>query len=344
MNNHTDNWRKELEEKKKEFTSYFEGLGQGSLKGLRVASPGSGDSTDCPISERWWNKFIGKLTHKTLFYHDEPWLSLVAMWGLFGDQSPECLASGASMINEILKQGAGAPNNPPQFKEVENCSLELQLPECLRYRQFVKESLQKTACKHPYYERHLALQDKIAANKSSVEGNTQVDIIISGKAANNKPLFVFIEAKFLSDISCHTTYVPVRNQIIRNIDSALEYVLEKGYGIDSFCFLLLSPEFFRNSEYGGSAKSQWAPLPGGDTSRLYSYKMNEYRKPALLKAALPHWQHYDTPRLGDDDYERLANRIGWITFEDIVQTSPTDRAEVPLFYENFFRERGLWPC
>ena len=58
---------------------------------------------------------------------------------------------------------------------------------------------------------------KRAANPRPVEGPTEVDAVFEGSE-----FLVFVEAKLGSDISEQTTYDPLRNQIERNIDCAIE--------------------------------------------------------------------------------------------------------------------------
>jgi len=129
---------------------------------------------------------------------------------------------------------------------------------------------------------------------------------------------VGIEAKFMSDIDCQTTYSPHRNQIIRNI--------EVGHGrFDEFFFLLLAPRTFREQK-----------------SRFYSFKMEEYLgddgQAALQRDALI------TP--SSENSLQWQKRIGWLSWEDIVESvfpggSPAfdhpDAAECA----QFLRERRL---
>ena len=57
---------------------------------------------------------------------------------------------------------------------------------------------------------------KRADNPRPVEGPTEVDIVFEGIE-----YLVFVEAKLGSDVSAGTTYDPIRNQIVRNIDGAM---------------------------------------------------------------------------------------------------------------------------
>lgn len=78
----------------------------------------------------------------------------------------------------------------------------------------------------PAYER--ASRTRMASSKKAawreradiprlVESPTEVDVVFEGAA-----YLVFVEAKLGSDVSKQTTYDPLRNQIVRNIDCAIE--------------------------------------------------------------------------------------------------------------------------
>ncbi len=344
-------WQGRLKAHEDEFKNYFGGLGTPSLNGVKVA-PANRDAGDSRDGGAWTSKFFGKLSEdKNTFYHDEPWLSLMAMWGLFGDLSAGD-EIGVETLNDILEKKAGLRCPDVRFKKITSCSLELQLPECLRYRLYIKELLRQPGkmVNHPYHDRDVVLKGKMdQSGNASIEGNTSVDIIVSGTSEKGKSLFVFIEAKFLSDISYQTTYVPVRNQIVRNIDSAIETLLKNEkptYDIDSFCFLLLTPACFRTDAYGGNSKSKWTLPPESNSSRLYCQKMDQYKDPALLRRELPHWCHKDAenpslPALSEEDFAEISSRIGWITFEDLVRDATTLESHAKKLHEEFFKERGI---
>lgn len=126
------------------------------------------------------------------------------------------------------------------------------------------------------------------------------------------------EAKFTSDIDCHTTYSTHRNQIIRNV--------EVGNGrFRRFFFVLLTPRVYRERR-----------------SRFYVYKMEEYLGPngaeALRRNAL-----CPTPLETAAEWQR---RIGWLTWEDVVEVVyPGGRAGFDhpdaAALGDFLRERRL---
>ena len=132
-----------------------------------------------------------------------------------------------------------------------------------------------------------------------VEGTTEVDLTIETEKA-----LIFIEAKYLSDISPHVSYDPWRDQIVRIIDVGT-YQAQLAEPKREFFFTLLTPRW--DNEYE-------------ERSRLYWYKMRDYREhPELLRAKLPHRD----PTLNLDckypiDFETMARRIGWTYWPDII--------------------------
>ena len=63
---------------------------------------------------------------------------------------------------------------------------------------------------------------KRADIRKPVEGSTEVDAVFEGDE-----YLVFVEAKLSSDVSEHTKYDPVRNQIERNIDCVIEEAADR---------------------------------------------------------------------------------------------------------------------
>lgn len=68
--------------------------------------------------------------------------------------------------------------------------------------------------------------------------------------------------------------------------------------------------------------------------------MDEYSNSDTLKDEMPHW----TSKLDDHQWEKLSGRIGWLTFEEIVQCVVENGllvdAQREAFLE-FFRERMI---
>ena len=100
---------------------------------------------------------------------------------------------------------------------------------------------------------------KRADNPRPVEGPTEVDIVFEGIE-----FLVFVEAKLGGDVSAGTTYDPSRNQIVRNIDGAIE-------------------------EAGGRQPLFWMFVKDRQPHCRYSEIIDEYRADVtVLKSLLPH--------------------------------------------------------
>jgi len=164
---------------------------------------------------------------------------------------------------------------------------EPNLPSPKSYQQWLQDNLK---------ERNLIPYVLDSAHEKKVlEGATNVDALLLN---SSNAFAVVIEAKVLSDISHDITYDTMRNQIARNID----VMLERNEGLcdplnkrdpNRTLFLLVTPQIFMDN-------------PG---SRLYGYKMNEYR---LDSGSLSR----DLPHRKDIDWERISRRAGWTTWED----------------------------
>lgn len=312
----------------------------------------------------WRQEYMSKL-NSTSFYHDEQWLTIMALWGLLAggkrEQNPFlqllCEEWPSEAVNDVLTRaylGRPAGNPKPTFVSLPKAFLEFQLPEVLKYREYVIKGLSArtdSTPHHPYADRSEILEHKLAGDRPSIEGNTHLDALLVDESDNNKASCVFIEAKFLSDISKDITYVPVRNQIARMIDSAMAALAtprntgsdeeEKDQpDIDRMWFILLTPGVFRTAKFGGVPagpeviSSEFQPQRG----RFYCYKMNDYLDGKKLQADLPHW------KLSPAQWKKLSSRIGWLTFEDIVSVVQ-QRNLLPTNLEKqfteFFRKRGI---
>ncbi|GAB1370208.1 hypothetical protein MASR1M45_02670 [Candidatus Kapaibacterium sp.] len=286
-----------------------------------------------PINTQKW-----KLKYETSIKdiaHDEPWLTLIAFYSIFGNQATYTQKT-LSAINKVLN-GSGLKNKI-DFTEIDRVQVEIKFPEILSYRDYLKEQF-KNADFHLYPDRREKIKTKLTKKIASYEGNTNLDLIIEG-ISNGKKTTCFIEAKFLSDISYQITYNPVRDQIIRNIDCGIDYVQSKTF-IDkysNFYFFLLTPKIFK-PYLSNSSKSVLNKL-GADRSRLYCYKMKEYTEDfSKIKESLPHRD------LNDNDWKTISENIGWLTFEDFYKSSMEfstfeNQFEADMI-KNFFEERNL---
>jgi hypothetical protein len=143
-------------------------------------------------------------------------------------------------------------------------------------------------------------KNKKSDYRSNLEGATNVDALLIN---STNGFAVFIEAKVLSDISYQASYNSMRNQIIRNIDvmlssnSNLAMPLNKRLP-DNSIFLLLTPQIFKDNP----------------RTRLYGYVFKNYKNnPELIGKDLLH------RKLNPTDCKKIANRIGWISWEDLKQ-------------------------
>jgi hypothetical protein len=320
---------------------YFQGPGNADRDG-RIWGRVS-ESSEVRVDK--WIEDFKKKAHGGNLDHQEPWVTLVALYGLFGDQKDLDNRQHLESINYLLSDIFGKRYDrpaPPKFDRLVRSHMEVYLPENLKYRKYVQKEIFKDGPYHLYRDRKQKLEEKLEREKASFEGNTNLDGLISGKS-DGRHIHVFIEAKFLSDISKDITYVSVRNQIARNIDCAMWLMTKREEkdleGLKDFWFLLLTPGIFRTEKYGGPVYSPIrAFVP--ERSRLFCYKMDDYLNPDLLRRDLPHWEK----TLDRRDWDLISSRIGWLTYEEIVSTVKSKGGLTGASLEDFktfFRERSL---
>ena len=114
------------------------------------------------------------------------------------------------------------------------------------------------------------------------EGDTEVDLTIL-----TEKTITFVEAKYCSEISTHTTHCPNRDQIIRNIDVGTHYAWNKGL---NFYFILLTSSNCNKSR------------------RLLSHYVSS---PQEIISRLPH--RTDIPKRVD----QITKNLGLITWDKI---------------------------
>jgi hypothetical protein len=160
------------------------------------------------------------------------------------------------------------------------------------YRDHLRESLDERT-PIPYVREQ--------ADRGILEGATQVDAMVLATETGAAALF---EAKVLSDCSATVTYDVLRNQLARNVDVMLERQDRRPVPLSSrdpdvSAFVLLTPRLFKDHP----------------RSRLYGWLLRDYRdNPGHLADDLPHRRA---------DWESVAQRIGWATFEDCQEIEPT---------------------
>jgi hypothetical protein len=270
--------------------------------------------------------------------HDEPWVTLISMYAIFGDLSQKKDPQQLAAFNELI-MNCGI-QNPPKVIEIGQIKVEKQFKEVRSITDYLKNiATNKNCILHHYPDRIDTINKKSGRDRVSFEGNTNVGLFIEA-FTEDRPVYFFIEAKFLSDISYQVLYSPVRDQISRNIDTGIEFItkVKKLDTFGSLYFMMLTPRQFRTELYGGNGNpplSEFHP----ERSRLYCYKMNEFNYYKNLKASLPH-RH----EIKDDDWMQITENIGWITFEDVYNQAvihdtvdPAEKAEI----KTFFTDRNL---
>ena len=200
---------------------------------------------------------------------------------------------------QLFKNACGEKPPIPGIKNWHDCLngelhlyFETNLPSPAQYKKWLRINLHKQQ-----FIPYVLDSDN---GKKNLEGPTNVDAILLNE---NNGFSIIIEAKVLSDISCHITYDVMRNQIARNIDVMLDRN-------DALCpplnhrdpektlFLLLTPQLFKDNPQ----------------SRLYGYKMNEYMtKPDSLQ--------FDIPQRTECNWNAISKRLGWLTWEDFRETN-----------------------
>jgi hypothetical protein len=212
------------------------------------------------------------------------------------------LVASPSGLEALLRQTFG--DHPPVtgFDHWSECLmgrlqlvLEATLPSPASYVRWLREN---------FGSRHLipyVLHAAQRTNLRTLEGATHVDALVVNV---DNGFSLLVEAKVLSDTSCVVSFDVFRNQIARNIDVMLESSLGLGQPLelrrpDHSLFLLLTPQCFRQQPH----------------SRLYGWLFHEYTSsPFAIGRDLPHRSGVDWPT--------VAQRLGWITFEDIAAVVP----------------------
>lgn len=277
-----------------------------------------------------WQERFTKTADK--INHDEPWLTLVAVFSLFGKKLDWNQTKRLDAFNMLLK--TCGLDNVPQIESITKIQFEKWIKEIPSYRNELKRS-----AFHHYPNIIKEIDIRKQKRMVRLEGPTHMDLFIQGKSGE-RTIGFFIEAKYNSDISFDIKYNPARDQIARNIDAAIEYQSEKvkDKNIDDFYFLLLTPKIFRTDKFGGNRKTS-IEMFHPNKSRLYCYKMDEYKDFRNLRLALPH-----RVEISENKWKHISGNIGWLTFEDMIKTAQhygTIDVGAKIMLENFMNERNM---
>lgn len=133
-----------------------------------------------------------------------------------------------------------------------------------------------------------------AAHPKPVEGTSEIDVVIRGPG-----YLLLAEAKLTSDASTRTTYDPARDQIVRNIDCAIEFS-------------------------GSELPLFWMFVKDRSPDRLFAQWINAWRgDPGLLQSTLPHRD----PIAISGVIDRCA-MITWAELLSAIEPSDPDEIEV----------------
>jgi hypothetical protein len=172
---------------------------------------------------------------------------------------------------------------------------EAQFPSPKPYKDWLSQNLSG---------RHIIPYVFDAAARSSarpLEGPTHVDAMIVN---STNGFSLMVESKVLSDSSCNVSFDCLRNQLTRNIDIMLEPYPNLGRTLNQrvpkrSLFCILTPQIFREHP----------------ESRHYGGLIAEYRANvgALVR---------DLPHRSKEELHDVPNRLGWMTFEDVLAHFP----------------------
>jgi hypothetical protein len=174
------------------------------------------------------------------------------------------------------------------------------------------------------------------------EGNTMVDLAagdirrrpgttsgieFAPPRAGNGSIVLFVECKWLSDMSGYTKYDPLRSQMLRVLENALAFQTAGAFP-ETVHFTLLTPRIFKKS-----------PRSRGYGPLFESYSRDPLLIAEDLKAhkhpvrASPHWTYPDLAgRIG-------ALRLHWVEYETVIESMPVTQFKNELM--QLARRTGL---
>lgn len=167
---------------------------------------------------------------------------------------------------------------------------------------------------------------KIVRAYSDTNEEEKLYELLTGVGHNNP--FLFLEAKWDSDISVGVKYCTIRNQLQRVIDNAL-YFSFNPESIDKIYVTLLTPKKYKDC-YEEKLNS-----------RFYGYKYGEYssdssiilRELEIIKSELPWKEEKNLDLLIQENIKKLT--LNWVTFEELLEkiSGNSIREEIEVVYK-----------
>jgi hypothetical protein len=256
--------------------------------------------------------------HRLQYFKDEP---IITFYTFASIDKIYKTAAGKDIWRAIFSKAFQHSGTLDELDRLSSLKAKMTLEVPLPPTGTIRAKVTEWANNNPHPVKYI--RDKFQTSR--IEDPTMADVTLTFQDENpeaSKPKAVMcFECKFMSDISHETTYHYARNQIARIIDV--------GWSLypDGFYFVLVTPAIFKNGK-----------------SRFYCYKMGDYQtgnlevlKQDLLLGA----------DLTDKDLKTVSRKIGWVSWEDLVQAIFNfEGLAVDIPFEElkeFYGERKLFP-
>lgn len=238
-------------------------------------------------------------------------------WNTFSVLGSERITDKWEWILELLQMSLGKNFYKNKFDKDDLNKAEIFLWKGRRKREFYPPPEHDKWLKEKLTSEHFEkLKERLKKNQR-LEGPSEIDVVIE----TNK-LLIFIEAKYLEDISIKTTRDLTRDQITRNIDVGTFQAIDDG---KEFYFILLTLDKYPRQ-------------------RLFWYKMMDYKNPSLLKKAIP-YRAIGKYRIS---FRKTSRNIGWITWSNlkrivmkVIQDNSILEKSTIYKLDKFYNQRGI---
>lgn len=186
----------------------------------------------------------------------------------------------------------------------------------------------------PYSQRKHEGNSNLDLAMGSIKKREGTESGIQYDPKNQEKHFLFLEAKWDSDISVGVKYCTIRNQLQRVIDNAL-YFSFNPESIDKIYVVLLTPKKYKDC-YEEKLNS-----------RFYGYKYGEYssdssiilRELEMIKSDLPWKEGKNLDSLIQENIKKLT--LNWVTFEELIEKISRNRIreEIEIAYKKLMLEK-----